>query len=773
VTNGEKNQRVFRRLHLRGLIQGVGFRPFIYRLAQEHNICGWVRNTATGVEAQLEGAPGAVDEFIHHLRNGLPAGAWLLELRLEQAKQEFASDFKILESSAERASQGAVVPPDIATCPDCLAEFRDPKNRRYRYPFISCTFCGPRFTVISTLPYDRPGTTFATFPLCPDCAREYTNPGDRRFHAQTTACPVCGPRLALITPDSTMWGEEALQCAQRLLVDGGVIAVKGLGGYCLAGDAENDTAVSCIKIWKRRGDKPLAVMVADLARAEQIVVLEEGERNLLSSPQAPILLCAKREPSPLSAEVAPQLSRHGVMLPSTAMHHLLMEGDYLALVMTSANRKGEPIIIEDGSALALLDEGIDAVLCHDRPIYRRADDSVTTFFQGKPLLLRSGRGYAPLTIPWPTNLPSVIAYGSDIKNTFCVTGEGLAYLSQHIGDLESAVTLDFYQRQREELLRLYSLTPQAAGADLHPGYYSSRLASEEWAGNNLILVQHHHAHIASVLAEWGKFSGVFLGVACDGTGFGEDGAIWGGEILEVDVERGSFRRLAHLDYLPLLGGESAVREPFRQACAYLWASSAEKAKEAKKFLETVPGDELLILRAMFDRREHSPLTSSCGRLFEALGAFLGLARINDYDAQSAILLEAVAREASAGAYPIELIHNDQGPLKLDWRGIISGVVKDLGGKRPLSEIAYRIHYSLALLFAEGVKAVFDVNRHSGIVLSGGCFQNKLFLALLLKELSQLGCNVLIHQRVPPNDGGLALGQALVAAFRVAGVTNHK
>jgi hydrogenase maturation protein HypF len=772
VNKVEGNRKVYRRLNLRGLIQGVGFRPFIYRLAQEHNICGWVRNTAVGVEAQLEGAPSAVDEFVHHLRNGLPPGAWLLELRLEQSERELAGDFRILESSEERTNRGSVVPPDVATCPDCLDEFRNPQDRRHRYPFISCTFCGPRFTIITALPYDRPATTFSAFPLCPDCAREYADPADRRFHAQTTACPVCGPRLALITPCSTMWGEEALQSAQRLLLDGGVIAVKGLGGYCLAGDAKNDTAVSRIKIWKNRGDKPLAVMVADLTRAEQIVALEEGERELLFSPLSPILLATKREPALLSEEVAPRLSRHGVMLPSTAMHHLLMEGNYLALVMTSANRKGEPIIIDDNSALALLDEGIDAVLCHDRPIYRRADDTVATFFQGKPLLLRSGRGCAPLTIPWPRNLPSVMAYGSDIKNTFCVSGEGLAYLSQHIGDLESAVTLDFYQQQRDELLRLYSLTPQAAAADLHPGYYSSRLASEEWPASNLITVQHHHAHIASVLAERGRFGGVFLGVACDGTGFGEDGAIWGGEILEVDVEKGGYRRLAHLDYLPLLGGEGAIREPFRQACAYLWASSLERTKSVVRFFETIPGDQLLVLRAMFDRREHSPLTSSCGRIFEALGAFLGLARVNDYDAQSAILLEAVAREVNVDAYPVELINNDQGPVRLDWRGIISGVVKDLTGRKPLSEIAYRIHYSLALLFAMGVEAKFDARRHSGVALSGGCFQNKLFLKLLLKELSQLGCEVLIHQRVPPNDGGLALGQALVAGFRVVGANNH-
>lgn len=763
----ETESIVARRLFLRGLIQGVGFRPYIYRLAQALELCGWVRNTATGVEVHLEGAPPAVDEFIHRLQDELPPGAWLLDQHLAEMEVEGLPNFRIIESDEQSISTGAVVPPDVATCPQCLTEFNHPGDRRSRYPFISCTFCGPRFTTITALPYDRPASTFAPFPLCEDCQREYTHPGDRRFHAQTTACPTCGPRLALITPESTHWHQQALNLVKKLLTEGGVAAVKGLGGYCLACDAANDSAVGRIKEWKSRGDKPLAVMAASLSQAERMVILNEEERSLLSSPQAPILLCAKRIPDPLSQEIAPGLSHHGVMLPTTAMHHLLLEGDYIALVMTSANRRGEPIIIEDQEAISLLDEDIDAILSYDRTIYRRTDDSVATFFGKLPLLLRTGRGYAPLTVPWQRDIPQTLAYGSDLKNTFCVTGRGLAYISQHIGDLESASTLDFYRKQMEELLTLYSLKPQTAAADLHPGYYSTRLAQEEWRGDDLILVQHHHAHIASVLAELGEFSGVFLGIACDGTGYGEDGAVWGGEVLEVDVEGGTFTRLAHLDYLPLLSGEMAIREPWRQACAYLWASPAGNAKGARNFLEKIPGDELLLLRSIFDNGEYSPPTSSCGRLFEAVGALLNLTRVNDYNAQSAMLLEACAREDDSEVYPGDLRRENEGALKLNWRGIIAGVVDDLGRKVPPESISYRFHRSIARLFARAVNATFNPQRHRGVVASGGCFQNRLFLSLLVEELKSAGHNVLTHQRVPPNDGGLALGQALIASAHLA------
>jgi len=742
------------RIHVRGTVQGVGFRPFIYRLARDEALAGWVRNDSTGVVIEVEGRAERVARFLERLPAEAPPVADIAEVSHEAVAPEGAAAFEIARS--ERLPDAlAEIPPDLGLCDDCRREMLDPADRRHLYPFINCTNCGPRFTIAESLPYDRPFTSMKVFTMCPDCQREYDDPADRRFHAQPNACWVCGPRLTLLdaartqvdTDDPVGAVGEALRC-------GRIAAVKGLGGFHLACDAANEEAVQTLRQRKWREKKPFAVMVPDLDAARRLCQLTEAEERLLADYRKPIVLSRKRPDHPLAHAVAPASQFFGVMLPYTPLHVLLMRQGFVALVMTSANRTDEPIAIDNDECLHRLGTVADLFLVHDRAIIRRSDDSVTRVFRGEPVIQRRARGYVPSAIPVAVEGP-VLALGGDLKNTVCIIRKGRAYLSQHIGDLEHAEAHDFYGETIAHFQGILETEPSLVAHDLHPGYHSTAYA-RRLEGVELVGVQHHHAHAVACMAEHG-LEGPVIGVSLDGTGYGTDGKVWGGEFLVATLA--DFERMAHLAYVPMPGGERAVEEPWRMAVAYLGESVPELVGPG------LDAERLEAVEQLLGSAVAGPETSSMGRLFDGVSALLGICTRVSYEGQAAIELEAAADGGDRAFYPF---HFDVTalPWTVDPREIVRGVLKDLREGVAASTVSARFHNTVIQLIRVICQRIRRERGHDTIVLSGGCFQNVLLLDGACRLLERDGFDVRHHRLVPTNDGGLALGQAVAACAKM-------
>jgi hydrogenase maturation protein HypF len=775
------------RLRIRGVVQGVGFRPFVYGLAGRHRLRGFVLNDAEGVLLEAEGPGERVKAFLEALPRQAPPQSVIRAMEPEYLPPAGYGGFEILES-VEGASRSTLVPHDIAVCPECLREMGDPSDRRYRYPFINCTNCGPRFTIIKETPYDREKTTMRSFPMCPECREEYRNPASRRFHAQPNACHACGPSLTLAdgrgrpvaggglkgetggglsTEEKKELNFQALSLTSRFLQEGKIVAVKGLGGFHLACDAENHRSVLALRERKVREGKPFALMVPDLAAARRLCRVNRREAGLLSSPRRPIVLLRKKTPSTVSPEAAPFQKFLGLMLPYTPLHHLLLRFSGKILIMTSGNLSDEPIAWENGEALERLGAIADYFLLHDRDIHIRCDDSVTRVFFGAELPLRRSRGYVPYPVEFPGGFRRpILACGGELKNTFCLGQKDLAFVGHHVGDLENAETLLSFERGIAHFEDLFSITPEVLAYDLHPEYLSTKYAL---ARKSVIKtgVQHHHAHIASVMAEHGLdgLKEKVLGVALDGSGFGEDGALWGGEFMEADFL--GYRRLACFQSFRLPGGEKAVREPWRMALSCLFETYGEELWNLDIHFVSFLRERVLprwpLLRKMLAEGVASPRANGVGRLFDAVSALLGLCREARYEGEGAVLLEMAGERSAGRLYP--LVFEGSSPRVIRVEDLIRAVVKDIGAGRPVPEISSRFHRTLA----DGIfRMLLILGKECGtgrVVLSGGVFQNTTLLALLLRRLAREKFEVLLPRLFPANDGGLSLGQAAVANAR--------
>ncbi|WCD90408.1 Carbamoyltransferase HypF [Streptomyces xanthophaeus] len=778
-----------RRVTVRGVVQGVGFRPYVYTRAIGLGLAGHVTNTPEGVVAEVEGALAAVSEFCDRLAADAPPLAVVDTVDHCEVPLAGGSGFTIVASRTGGLAR-TLVSPDVATCADCLAELTDPADRRHRHPFITCTHCGPRFTIVTGLPYDRAHTTMARFPMCADCAREYADPADRRFHAQPVACPDCGPRLRLLTghpPREAAPGTDPVAEARRLLAAGAVLAVKGLGGYHLACDAGRPDAVAELRRRKGRGDKPFALMAREPADIEHLVHLGPEERGLLTGAVRPIVLLRRRAGAAgagvgVAEAIAPRCPDLGVMLPYTPVHHLLLglPGDPPGprlLVMTSGNLAGEPIVTDDGEALDRLAGLADAWLTHDRPIHVPCDDSVVRVCDGEPLTVRRSRGYAPLPVALPLPVPASLAAGGDLKNTFCL-GEGRrAWLSAHIGDMDDLATQYAFERAEQQLESITGVTPALLAADRHPGYRSGAWARRSAGARPLVRVQHHHAHIASAMAEHGlDGSRPVIGVAFDGTGYGDDGAVWGGEFLLADYA--GYTRFAHLAYVPLPGGDAAVHRPYRMALSHLRAAGIDWLPGLPP-ADACPPDELRVLARQLDRDLNCVPTSSMGRLFDAVSSLAGICHHAGYEAQAAIELEgaAVAAPETGPGYAFALrvpAPSSSGggavsaPVTADPAPVLAAVVADVRAGVDPVRIAARFHASVAALVVELCVLARERHGPDTVALTGGVFANALLSSACARSLREQGFTVLRHRNVPPNDGGLSLGQLMVAAARATG-----
>jgi hydrogenase maturation protein HypF len=745
---------------IRGVVQGVGFRPFVYRLAREEGLGGWVKNSAQGVFIEVEGPEQSLDDFLLRLPQEKPPLSFIQSLEYSVLEPVGYPGFQI-RRSLDGGEKQALILPDIATCPLCQQEVSSSTDRRHRYPFTNCTLCGPRFSIIQALPYDRRHTTMTKFVMCERCAREYEEPQDRRFHAQPNACPDCGPQLALWngTGAPLARGDSALREAAAAIRRGEVLALKGIGGFQLLVDARNERAVVRLRERKRREEKPLALMCPDLESARRCVRLSPIEEQVLLSPQSPVLLARRRDEARIAPSVAPANPHLGVMLPYSPLHHLLMKQLGFPVVATSGNLHDEPIVTDEEEAVAILGGIADCFLVHDRPIERYVDDSVVRVQLGRELILRRARGYAPLPVTLKRTLPPLLAVGAHLKNTVAISRGRDVILSQHIGDLETAQAFFAFRKVVQDLLRLYEVKPQAVACDAHPDYLSSQHARE--LGFPVVEVFHHHAHLASCLAE-NELDGEVLGVTWDGAGYGEDGTIWGGEFLAGDAH--SYRRVATFRPFRLVGGERAMREPRRSALGLLFEMEGPPALERSwPFLEGLSDRERRLLAQMLARRWNSPLTSSCGRLFDAVAAFLGIKTVSSFEGQAAMMVEFAIREGVEDGYPIALLDAGEGqPLVFDWEPLVRAVLRDQEEGVDVGTICARLHNSLANLIVEVARRV-GLER---VVLTGGCFQNRYLTERSFHRLQEAGFRPFTHQRVPPNDGGIALGQIAVAATKV-------
>jgi hydrogenase maturation protein HypF len=767
--------RIRTAVRVEGIVQGVGFRPFVYGLATRLGLGGLVGNDADGVFAEIEGDPAAVARFLVLLEREPPPLARIDKITTRDVAPAGSAAFAIAPSPAGGRSRRALVSADTATCADCLAELADPADRRYGYPFINCTNCGPRFTIVTDVPYDRAATTMAGFEMCPSCAAEYHDPADRRFHAQPTCCPACGPRLRLVTSDGTPVpgppGRGLIAAAAALLRAGQVLAVKGLGGYHLAADAGSAAAAAALRQRKHREDKPFAVMVADVAAARRLCAVSDAAAELLASARRPIVLLPRRAaeaagPPAVAPAVAPGNRQLGVMLPYTPLHHLLLRELAGPMILTSGNVSDEPIAFTDADARQRLAGIADAVLAHDRAIHIRTDDSVVRVFRGGAAVLRRSRGYVPEPLPVPVTFARpVLACGAELKSTFCLGARGHAFLSHHIGDLENAETLRSFTEGIEHFRRLFDIEPQVIAHDLHPDYLSTAHAARlaEQAGAELVGIQHHHAHIASCLADNGE-RGPVIGVAFDGTGYGPDGMIWGGEFLIADLA--GYRRAAHLEPVPMPGGAAAIRQPWRMAASYLAAAYPDGPGPAGLAVRARNERAWGTIAAMAERGINAPLTSSAGRLFDAVAALLGVRDAISYEGQAAIELEQLADPAEPGCYRAAADGGE--PLRIAAAGLVRAAADDLSAGVSAPVIAARFHNGVAALIEETCVTLRDRCGLDTVALSGGVFQNLLLADRVVSALAGRGFRVLTHRRVPCNDGGISLGQAVIAASRGPG-----
>ena len=737
-------------VRVEGVVQGVGFRPFVYALATGLGLTGLVGNDLDGVFAEVEGPEAAVAEFLGRLELQAPPLARIERVTTRALRPVRSASFVIAASESQTGLRRTLISADTATCADCLRELADPGDRRHEYPFINCTNCGPRFTIVRDVPYDRPLTTMAPFTMCERCAAEYHDPADRRFHAQPTCCPACGPRLSLENQPGLDHHENPIQAAVELLRGGRVLAVKGLGGYHLAADAACEQAVAALRQRKHREDKPFAVMAADLAAAAELAEVDETAAALLTSPARPIVLLPRRPGTTVAQATAPGNRQLGVMLPYTPLHHLLLAAVARPIVLTSGNVSDEPIVYRDDEARATLKDIADAFLTHDRAIHVRTDDSVARSFRGRPMLLRRSRGYVPEPLAVATGFPRpVLACGAELKNTFCLARGRHAFVSQHIGDLENAETLRSFTEGIEHFRRLFDIDPEVVAHDLHPEYLSTKYALElDLPAEG---VQHHHAHIASCLADNGE-TGPVIGVAFDGTGYGTDGTIWGGEFLTASLA--AFERGGHLAPVPMPGGAAAIRQPWRMAAAYV--ADPEVARRHQ--------DHWPAVIAMAAKGINSPLTSSAGRLFDAAAAILGVRDAINYEGQAAVELEQLAETltpAETRAYPAAV---EAGvPFTIRGSDLLHAVIEDRTDGVPAPVIAARFHHGVAALIEAGCLLMRERYDLGTVALSGGVFQNLLLLSATVARLEARGFRVLLHSRVPCNDGGISLGQAVVAS----------
>jgi hydrogenase maturation protein HypF len=763
------------RVVVRGIVQGVGFRPFIHRTAHEHTLTGWVLNSTEGVIIEVEGPEKSIQGFVTDITAKAPPLAVVERVEVTQLPPVGYQSFTIASSQSNEAGF-VLVSPDVCVCPDCLRETLDPNDRRYRYPFTNCTNCGPRFTIIQDIPYDRPKTTMKDFDMCPTCAAEYHDPTNRRFHAQPNACAECGPQVWLQTgkisneqtPTILAERDEALRQARKLLAEGKILAIKGLGGFHLACDATNDAAVNTLRERKQRVDKPFAVMAYDAETVLHYCELSMEERQLLESPQRPIVLLRRKAGSPISEQTAPGNRYLGVMLPYTPLHYLLLEQDEsapMALVMTSGNISEEPLAITNEDALERLSPLADAFLMHDRAIHIRCDDSVTKLYEGQEMMLRRSRGYAP----YPVRLrfaeaQETLGCGGELKNTFCLVKGNYAFLSQHIGDLQNYETLRSYEQAIEHFKNLFRVNPTVVAYDLHPEYLSTKYALElaEKAPEQiqLVAVQHHEAHIASCMAENEVYEPV-IGVAFDGTGYGRDGNIWGGEFFAGDFR--SFRRMAHLSYVPMPGGELAIRRPYRMAFSYLHQAFGDQSLSLDiSMVRDMDSVETKLMMQQIARGINAPLTSSGGRLFDAVAALLNIRTRVNYEGQAAIEMEMLADRKERGCYQWEPHTTSDGLLIVDTNALIRAIVDDLTSGLAVPSIAAKFHNSLAEMIGQVCSTISKQTGLKKVALGGGVFQNTLLLDRTLYELRRRELQLLLHHQVPTNDGGLSLGQIMIA-----------
>ena len=750
------------RAAVQGIVQGVGFRPFVYQLALRHGLSGYVANTPVGVEIEVEGEEGAIRAFASEVSAGHPPLAYIARIGWEEIRPTNEPSFVIRESQTG-TERSALISPDVCICSECLSEMRDPANRRFRYPFINCTNCGPRYTIIMDIPYDRVSTTMRAFTMCRACQEEYDNPGDRRFHAQPNACWKCGPRMSLHEPDGkVILCDDPIRKGISLLEKGAILAIKGLGGFHLAVDACNHAAVVRLRKRKQREEKPLAVMVKDLDAACAIAHVSDQEAGLLCSRQRPIVLLKKRRSHGLSPQAAPRNRYLGIMLPYTPLHYLLMEGRFKALVMTSGNMTEEPICIDNETALSRLKGIADYFLMHNRDIHVRSDDSVIKVVGGVPRQIRRSRGYVPMPIFLPdemADLPSVLAVGGELKNTICLTKGNRAFLSQHIGDMENLETFDFFSLTVSHLKRILEIEPVIMAHDLHPDYLSTRFAREQ-GQCPVIPIQHHHAHIVSCMAE-NRLDDPVIGLAFDGTGYGTDGTIWGGEILIADT--GDFERAGHLAAVPMPGSAAAIKEPWRMMVSYLVdAFGADFSGLELEALKSIDPRKLDVIHRMISRRINTPLTSSLGRLFDAVAAICGIRSRVSFEGQAAMELEMMAADSADDVYDYGW-EQSNGTYRVAPAPLIRGVVADRQNSVPVDRISARFHQTLIYMFADLCDVIRQDCGLKRVVLSGGCFQNAILLTGLIKALQARQFEVVTHRQVPANDGGIALGQAVVAA----------
>jgi len=749
------------RLEINGIVQGVGFRPFIYQLANHHGLKGQVANTAAGVSLVLEGSEKDIRRFIDDLPDKKPPLAHIVEVSETPEAVKGFSAFSIVKSR-DSATRATLISPDVMVCDDCLAEMRDPADRRFGYPFINCTNCGPRYTIIDDIPYDRAKTSMQHFRMCPRCQAEYEAPDNRRFHAQPNACPVCGPRVTLCDADGKAvdTDDPIAETADRLR-QGRIVAVKGLGGFHLAVDATQEDAVARLRRRKHREEKPLALMCSRLDRIREIARFGDEEERLLVSIQRPIVLLEKREHTSIAESVSPCNRYFGIMLPYTPVHHLLLDAGFAALVMTSANLSEEPIAIDNAEAFRRLGAIADDFLVHDRDILLRSDDSIVRYSAGHMRPIRRSRGYVPVPVFLKDDMPPILACGAELKNTVCLTRGRQAFVSQHIGDLENRATDDFFRLTVDHLRCILDIDPQIVACDLHPDYMSTRYA-RELEGIPRVDVQHHHAHIAACMAE-NKADGPVIGLSFDGTGLGTDGTVWGGEVLVADYH--TFTRAAHLAPVPMPGSATAIKEPWRMAVSHLRAAFGEEAGLLPlPFLRSVGKQRMAIMMAMMEKQINSPLTSSLGRLFDAVAAIIGLRGQVAFEGQAAMELEMILDAAESGSY--DFSWEGDSTCRIATTPIIQAVVRDVEKGVSPNAISARFHNTLILLFDQLCRHLRTTTGIDRVALSGGVFQNNRLLAGLTAALETSGFELLTHRLVPTNDGGLSLGQAVVAAAKV-------
>ncbi|HSJ72115.1 MAG TPA: carbamoyltransferase HypF [Acidimicrobiia bacterium] len=754
-------------IEIHGAVQGVGFRPFVYRLATEMDLRGWVLNDARGVFIEVDGDMSTLEGFIARLEGELPAVASIDTVDVEFADEAGFASFEIRHSDTGGA-RTAIILPDLATCVDCRNEVFDEDDRRWGYPFTNCTNCGPRFSIIRDLPYDRPNTTMVGFVMCEACQSEYGDPANRRFHAQPNACPDCGPTLSWTIDGSrtVASGRGALEHAVATLGDGGTIALKGIGGYQLIVDASNAEAVARLRVAKSRPTKPFAVMVRTTEEAGEVVELDDEDRRALTSPQSPIVLARRAPQSTVVTGVAPSNPTLGVMLPTTPLHHLLIDAFGGPLVATSGNRSDEPIATDDEEAFARLGSFADGFLVHDRPIERHVDDSVVWTVDGHSRILRRARGYAPMPIALQTDTPPIVAMGAHLKNTIAVSVGRNVFVSQHIGDLETEEANHAFVGVIDDIVRMYDVQPEAVAHDLHPDYRSTihALSDRPFGPVPTIAVQHHHAHLASCLAD-NAHPGPALGVTWDGTGYGTDGTIWGGEFLLGDAH--GYERVAHLRAFRLPGGDAAAREPRRSAAAVLVELGMSLSVGTPGVGSFDPA-QLRIIARMLETGFHAPVTTSAGRLFDAVAAIVGLMESSSFEGEAAMALEHVADPGEREPYPMPIVATEDAAI-VDWGPTILAILDDLATGAGPDRVSGRFHATLAT----GITEVADFIGHPVVALTGGCFQNRLLTESTARQLRRSGFEVLMHRRVPPNDGGISLGQVAVASASRRAVDRHR